>query len=190
MTANAVLQSQVTALIRTGTFGGLDSLNDLVPLIYDELHILAHRALARERPDHTLQSTALVHEAYMKMVDDTSVSRQGRAYFFGAAARAMRQVLVDHARRRAAAKRGAGAAPVTFDEGQVGVDAFAGDLLDLDGALDRLAALNPRQARVVECRYFGGLSVEETADALGVSPRTVKYDWALARSWLYRTLKA
>src|SRR5690606_27472828 len=136
----------------------------------------------------TLQTTALVHEAYFRLADDTKVTARGRAYFFAAAARAMRQVLVDHARRRNAAKRGGGVEPVSLDETRLAVDELAAELLDLDRELERLAALNERHARVVECRFFAGLSVEETAAALDVSPRTVKSDWALARAWLYETL--
>lgn len=164
--------------------GGLE---ELVPLVYDELRALARRQLAGEPVGHTLQTTALVHEAYLKLVDSSRVSERGRAYFFGAAARAMRQVLVDHARRRNALKRGGSAqGPEPMDSATA---AFAGQLLDLDRALHELAERNPRHARVVECRYFGGLSVTETAAALGVSPRTVKYDWALARAWLYDVLR-
>ncbi|HEX6048449.1 MAG TPA: ECF-type sigma factor [Gemmatimonadaceae bacterium] len=187
MAAALPIRSDVTALLAT-TAGDETTLERLVPLLYDELRELAHRALARERREHTLQTTALVHEAYLKLVDDTKVTRQGRAYFFAAAARAMRQVLVDQARRRNAEKRGGGVAASSLDDNQIGVDGFEAELLDLDRALDQLAERNPRHARVVECRFFGGLSVEETADALGTSPRTVKYDWALARAWLYETL--
>lgn len=182
------IRSDVTALLATTGDDGVNTLDRLVPLLYDELRQLAHRALANERRDRTLQTTALVHEAYLKLVDDTKVTRQGRGYFFAAAARAMRQVLVDEARRRNAKKRGAGAGAMSLDESQLGVDGLAVELLDLDDALEQLAQRNPRHARVVECRYFGGLSVEETAEALGTSPRTVKYDWALARAWLYETL--
>ncbi len=160
----------------------------LLPLMYDELHRLARGHLARERPGHTLRPTGLVHEAYLRLVDDTRVSARGRAYFFGAAGRAMRQVLVDHARRRRAAKRGGERTAVTLEEDHASVDAFALDVLELDAALERLAAHSERPARVVECRFFGGLSVEETAAALGVSERTVHYDWKFARAWLYREL--
>jgi RNA polymerase sigma-70 factor, ECF subfamily len=180
--------SHTTSLLITADSGEGGVLEQLVPLLYDELCALAHRHLARERGNDTLQTTALVHEAYLKLVDDTAVTRRGRAYFFAAAARAMRQVLVDHARRRNAGKRGGGARILSLDEGQVAVDDFAGELLDLDLALEQLAELNPRHARVVECRFFAGMSVEETAQALDVSPRTVKYDWALARAWLFDAL--
>ncbi len=181
-------RSHATALLVTADSGDGDALDRLVPLLYDELRAMAHRQLGRERRDHTLQTTALVHEAYLKMVDDTKVTRRGRAYFFAAAARAMRQVLIDYARRRKAEKRGGGARALSLDEEQIAVDEFAAELLDLDRALEQLAALNPRHARVVECRFFAGMSVEETAEALDVSPRTVKYDWALARAWLYDAL--
>ena len=180
--------SRLTAFVQTVEADGGASLESLVALVYDELKEMAHRQLAREAPGHTFQTTALVHEAYLKLVDGTQVGARGRAYFFAAAARAMRQVLIDHARRRSTSKRGRGAVPIDVDDVQLAVDEFAVELLDLDGALERLAALNPRQARVVECRYFGGLSVEETATALGVSARTVKSDWALARAWLYDAL--
>lgn len=160
----------------------------LLPLIYDELHAMAHQRLAHERRNHTLQTTALVHEAYLRLVDQTKITQRGRAYFFGAAARAMRQVLVDYARRRKAEKRGGGQKPLSLEEGQVAVDTYAEELIDLDEAMKRLAALNPRHARVVECRFFGGLSVQETAETLDISPRTVAYDWKVAQAWLYHEL--
>jgi RNA polymerase sigma factor (TIGR02999 family) len=164
------------------------TIDELVPLIFDELHEMAHWQLAREHRNVTLQTTALVHEAYLRLVDGARVTDRGRAYFFAAAARAMRQVLVDAARRRKAAKRGGDAPLLALDE-EVGlVDAYASELLDLDHALEELKLRNPRHMQVVECRFFGGMSVEETAAALDVSPRTVKSDWALARSWLYHVL--
>lgn len=169
--------------------GGSDRVDDLVPLVYDELRAMAHRQLARERRGATLDTTALVHETYLRLVDQTRVPENSRAYFFGAAARAMRRVLVDAARRRNRLKRGAGARPRDLDGIQLAADSFAADLLDLEDALERLAALYPRQARVVECRFYGGLSVEETAAALDLAPRTVKRDWALARAWLFRVLR-
>jgi RNA polymerase sigma factor (TIGR02999 family) len=168
--------------------GALPPLQELVPIVYEELRRLAHRQLAGESRKITLQTTALVHEAYFRLAGDMEVTARGRAYFFAAAARAMRQVLVDAARRRGAVKRGGGETPVTIDELPSGVDAYASDILDLDSALNDLERFNPRHVRVVECRFFGGMSVDETAAALGVSPRTIKADWALARSWLHRTL--
>lgn len=187
----ASARARATALLEGSDPGSQGELNHLLPLVYDELRALAHRQLVGEQAGHTLNTTALVHEAYFRLVDDTRVTRRGRSYFFGAAARAMRQVLVDHARRRLAEKRGGDVERVTLDEdrlgaaaGRVDVDRLAEELIDLDRALSDLAQMNPRHARVVECRFFGGMEVEETAEALGVSPRTVKYDWALARAWL------
>ena len=164
-------------------------LDQLVPLVYDELRVLARRKLSLERERLIFDTTELVHEAYLKLTDHSRLPAQGRAYFFGAAARAMRQVLVDAARRRNRIKRGGGDRPRTLEETHVGVDGFAAEVLDLEEALRDLAVDYPRQARVVECRFFGGLSVEETAMALDVSPRTIKGDWALARAWLFRALK-
>jgi RNA polymerase sigma-70 factor, ECF subfamily len=183
---SAHFHATVLLVAADGADGG--ALDQLVPLLYDELREMAHRHLAREWRDHTLQTTALVHEAYLKMVDDTKVTRRGRAYFFAAAARAMRQVIIDYARKRNADKRGGGARSLSLGEEQIAVDEFAAELLDLDRALEQLAALNPRHAQVVECRFFAEMSVEETAAALNVSSRTVKYDWALARAWLYNAL--
>jgi RNA polymerase sigma factor (TIGR02999 family) len=180
-------QARTTSLLRSAESGG-ETLDDLVPLLYQELKRIASRQLGREGSGRTLQTTELVHEAYLRLVDQTQVSRHGRAYFFAAAARAMRQVLIDRARRRQAAKRGGGQALLDLDDVSIAVDAFADRLVELDAALEDLTRLNPRQARVMECRYFGGMTVEETAEALAVSPRTVKYDWALARAWLYGAL--
>lgn len=167
----------------------LGDLDELVPLIFDELRAMARRQLSRQQDRYTLQTTELVNEAYLRLVGDAGVTRRGRAYFYGSAARAMRQVLVDAARRRNSAKRGSGAVALSLDERTGEVDAYAHELLDLDGALRELERRNPRHARVVECRFFGGMSVEDTAEALGVSPRTVKSDWALARAWLYDALQ-
>lgn len=159
-----------------------------VSLVYEELRQLAHRYRMREGAGSTLHTTELVHEAWLRLGDDTRVAARGRAYFFGAAAQAMRRVLVDAARRRSSAKRGGEFARVTLGAEQVAVDGYASDLLDLDRALSLLDREHPRLARVVELRFFGGLTVEETASALEVSPRTVKGDWALARAWLHDTL--
>jgi RNA polymerase sigma-70 factor, ECF subfamily len=166
--------------------------SDLVAVIYEELHVLARRQRALTGTQHTLDTTELLHETYLRLVDDRRVTRRGRAYFFAAAAHAMRRVLVDRARRRCATKRGGRAARpmIAIDDITVAAtDRFVAELLDLDAALDRLAVLDARQAQVVECRYFGGLDVDETAEALGVSPRTVKAEWALARAWLYHALR-
>jgi RNA polymerase sigma factor (TIGR02999 family) len=179
----------ITAVLSAAGRQGRDVFDELLPLVYDELRQIAHRHLAREHRQRTLSTTGLVHEAYLKLVDQSQISDKGRAYFFAAASRAMRQVLVDAARRRNRAKRGGGEAVLNVDDFQVAVDDFAARLSDLDEALQKLAALFPRQARVVECRFFGGLSVEETAEALDLAPRTVKRDWSLARAWLYRELQ-
>ena len=160
----------------------------LLPLVYDELRGMAHGYLLRERPGHTLSTTALVHEAYLKLVDQTRAPVENRAYFFGSAARAMRQILVDHARYHQRQKRGGKQWRVTLEEQHLLADDFAANLLDLDDALHRLADIEPRAAQVVECRFFGGLSVEETSEVIGVSPRTVIRDWTMAKAWLYNVL--
>ena len=182
--------STATELLRTAESGNPASLDDLVPLIYEQLRVIAHRQLAGEQRHHTLQTTDLVHETYLRLVGDERVSNRGRAYFYGSAARAMRQVLVDAARKRNSVKRGGGTSFVTLDNDAVATSAFAGELVELNDALEELEKHNPRQARVVECRYFGGLDVEETAEALDVSPRTVKSDWALAKAWLFDELRS
>lgn len=182
-------RARLSALLEAGQPDGQPAFDEVFPLVYQELHQMARRQLAGGWRQATLDTTGLVHEAYIKLVDDTAVSRHGRAYFFAAAATAMRQVLVDAARRRSRLKRGGGRADVTLDEGLIGVDGFAAELLALDEALIRLAAHYPRQARVVECRFFGGLSIEETSLALEMSDRSVVRDWTMARAWLYRELE-
>ncbi len=179
---------EVTRLLVELTDGNRAVLDELLPLIYDELRRLASGYLRRERSDHTLQATALVHEAYMRMVDQSRVRWQNRAHFFGVAAQMMRRILVDHARRHAAEKRGSGGEKVMLDaisELSVAPDK---DMVALDDALTRLAEFDPQQARVVEMKYFGGLTVEEIAEVINVSPATVKREWATAKAWLYREL--
>jgi RNA polymerase sigma factor (TIGR02999 family) len=161
----------------------------LLPLVYDEFRALARHYLAQERANHTLQPTALVHEAYMKLVDQTRVDWQGRSHFFAVAAQAMRRILVDHARSRQRDKRGGGRARVILDDDVALSPQKDEDVLALDESLQRLAKLDPRQAKVVELRFFGGMSVEEVAQALGVSKRTVEGDWTFARAWLSRELR-
>lgn len=168
----------------------LGPLDDLVPLMMHEFRAMAHRELRREHGQPTLQTTDLVHEAYLRLSSGKDVTRHGRAYFYAAAGRAMRQVLVDAARRRCAAKRGGGQVPASLTDVAAPDDGYAAEVLELNQALAALAGSHPRAARTVECRYFGGMSVEDTAEALGVSPRTIKADWALARAWLAAALDA
>lgn len=162
--------------------------DELFPLVYAELRRIAAREMRREKPGRTLQTTALVHEAYLRLLKDASLSFENRAHFLGVAARAMREILIEHARARSARKRGGGAVRLTLDDLVAPVSSPSIDVLALDEALQRLARLDERHARVVELRYFGGLSVEETAAALELSPATVKRDWTLARAWLFREL--
>ena len=177
-------RGEVTMLLGELRLGNKAALVRLMPLVYKELRRVAGRQMRDERPGHTLQPTALVHEAFLRLVDQDHADWQNRAQFIGVAGQLMRRLLVDHARRRHAAKRGI---PVTLDEGVFhdgGEADHTDEVLAVDEVLDRLEALDPRQARIVELRYFGGLSVEETAEAMGVSPRTVKSDWAMAKGWL------
>jgi RNA polymerase sigma-70 factor (ECF subfamily) len=160
----------------------------LLPLVYDEFRALAMRHLARERPGHTLQPTALVHEAYLKLVDQSRVNWRGRTHFFAIGAQAMRRILVEHARSRKRQKRGGGAQRVLLEEAVALVEQNPADVLALDEALVKLASLDERQALVVEYRFFGGLGMEEIAEVLGVSKRTVEGEWRLARAWLHREL--
>ena len=184
--------ADVTGLLVAWSEGDSAALDALLPVVYAELRRQARRALRREEPGHTLQPTALVHEAYLKLVDQRPSRWQGRSQFYGVAARCMRQVLVDAARTRHAAKRGGGARPITLsdvDELVVAPAEAAGDdVLALDEALTRLAALDPEQARLVELRYFAGLTLDDTAATLGVSPATVSREWTVARRWLRREL--
>jgi RNA polymerase sigma factor (TIGR02999 family) len=179
---------QITHLLLAWGNGDQGALEALMPLVYDELRKVAARHLRRQRPGHTLQTTALVNEAYLRLIDSSQVQWQNRAHFFAVSATLMRRILVDFARERQNLKRGGGAEQVSLDEALVVAPERSADLLALDEALTRLAKLNPRQAQVVEFRYFGGLSEEETAEALKVSLRTVQRDWNLARLWLYREL--
>jgi len=162
----------------------------LMPLVYDELHAMADRQMRRERANHTLNSTALVHEAYLKLVDQNRVSWQNRAHFFAIAAQAMRRILINYAQSRLAQKRGGGMVLATFNEEEVVRESRAGEIVALDEALTRLEKLNERQSRVVEFRFFAGLTQEEIAEVLGVSVPTVRRDWRLARAWLARELDA
>src|SRR5689334_15791586 len=164
------------------------ALDDLLPVIHGELRRQAASHLRREKANHTLQPTALVNEAFLKLVDQRGVRWQNKAHFFGVAAQAMRRILIDHARTRRRIKRGGVQHAVTLDEGMLAEQARSIDVMALDQALTRLAAIDPRQARVVELRFFGGLSVEETAEVMALSPATVKREWAMAKAWLYAEL--
>ena len=197
---------RVTQLLSEWSAGDKRALGELMPLVYGELRRLSERQLRAERSNHTLQRTALVHEAYLRLVNQKDVQWRNRSQFLGLASQLMRRVLVDHARARLAAKRGAGVEPVSLDQTgalwqpsggadspTAAVDAASDPTVDLsaiDAALKRLESLDPRQGRIVELKFFGGLSIEETAEVIGASPATVKRDWVLARAWLRRELLA
>jgi len=176
----------VTRLLSDWSNGDRRALDELLPLVYDELRHLANAYLKRERDGHTLQSTALVHEAFLRLVNQHDVQWQGRAHFFGIAAQMIRRILVDHARAQRAAKRGAGAVRIELGEELAVAQQRDLDLIVLDDALERLATMDERQSRIVELRFFAGLSVEDTADVMGISTATVKREWSSARAWLFR----
>ena len=180
---------EITRLLVSIRGGDRGALNALLPLVYRELHGMAHRALGPGSQDATLNTTALVHEAFLRLHDQAGLSLQDRKHFFSVAAIAMRQIVIDHARRRAARKRGGGVRPISLEDVDVPVDDGAEELLALDDALSRLSTLDERMGRVVELRFFGGLSVEEAAEVLDVDPRTVKRDWRKARAILYAALQ-
>jgi RNA polymerase sigma-70 factor (ECF subfamily) len=188
----SVVASDVTRLLTAWQDGDSAAADQLLPLVYDELHRAAARAMQGEAIGHTLQPTALVNEVYLRLVDQTAASWKNRSQFFGVAAQAMRRILVDHARSRLSDKRGGGARAVTLDDvhdmPQSPDESSELDLLSLNEALEKLAGFDPDQARVVELRYFAGLNIEETAEALGISPATVKREWVVARAWLKREL--
>jgi RNA polymerase sigma factor (TIGR02999 family) len=189
--AGATDGDDITALLQRWKAGDREALERLAPRVYAELRRIAARSLASERRDHTLQSTALVHEAFLKLVDQRSVDWQSRAHFFGLAAQLMRRILVDHARRVGRVKRGGDTPTVSLEAaGDVADAAWAtsADVFLLDAALRKLEAFDPTQGRIVELRFFGGLTIEETAGLLGVSAMTIKRDWAVAKAWLYREL--
>jgi RNA polymerase sigma-70 factor, ECF subfamily len=179
---------QVTQLLVAWGGGDQAALDELMPLVYEELRRLARRYMGRERPGHTLQTSALVHEAYVRLVGQKDIHWQNRAHFFGIAARLMREILVDYARRRRYAKRGGDARRVSLDEAMTVSAERAAEVVALDDALKSLAEIDPRQSQIVELRFFGGLSIEETAEVLGVSRGTVMRDWTLAKAWLHRAI--
>ena len=181
--------NDVTRLLIDWNQGDAEALNSLMPLVYEELRRIARRYLQGERLGHTLQSTALVHEAFIRLIDVDRVQWQNRAHFLAMAAQMIRRILVDHARGRKAEKRGAGAFLLELDEGIVAPGGGPVDLVDLNTALEKLAVLDEQQARIVELRFFGGLSVEETAEVLHISTPTVKRDWKMARAWLFQQMQ-
>ena len=182
------LQHEVTQILNEWSDGDADAPARLMPFVYDELRRRARSYLARERISHTLQPTALVHEAYLRLVDQTRVNWQNRAHFFGLAANMMRRILVDHARARATGKRGGEDVRLSIEDVQIPLEQRAANLVALDEALNELAKFDERKSKIVEMRFFGGLTDEEIAEVLGISSRTVLRDWQTARLWLYREL--
>ena len=181
---------EVTRLLTDWSNGDESALNKLTPLVYDELRRLAHHYMSRERKGHTLQTTALVNEAYLRLVDQSKAHWENRTHFFAVAARVMRHILVDHARQHSRAKRGGGMAVVSLDEAATMSPERAREMLTLDEALTELARTDKRKSEVVELRYFGGLSIDETADILKITPTTVSRDWRWAKAWLYKAVTA
>jgi RNA polymerase sigma factor (TIGR02999 family) len=179
----------VTGLLLEWQQGDREALDRLTPLVYDELRRIAHRFVRRERDGHTFETTALVNETYLRLVGGQKMEWQSRAHFFAVTAQVMRHILIDHARRRRYAKRGGEAQQVSLDETSAMTEVRAAELVALDDALDELAKIDPRKSRVVELRYFGGLSLEETADVLEISMMTVRRDWRAAKAWLYKAVK-
>jgi RNA polymerase sigma-70 factor (ECF subfamily) len=183
-----ISRQSLTELLQEWQHGDKEALDKLTPLVYDELRRIAHRYVRREREGHTLETTALVNEAYLRLVGQQKIEWQNRAHFFAVTAQVMRHILIDHARRRHYAKRGGEAVHVSLDEANVMSHERAAELVALDEALLELARLDPRKSRVVELRYFGGLSLEETAEVLEVSIMTVRRDWRAAKAWLYKAV--
>jgi|SRR5215813_1726425 len=179
---------QVTQLLNDWSSGDQSARDMLMPLVYEELHQLAHRHMRRESPGHMLQTSALVNEAFVKLVDQRNVRWQNRAHFFGIAAEMMRRILVDYARSRNYAKRGGGVQHVSFDEGLIVSDERTNEIVKVHEALEQLAEFDPRKSQIVELRFFGGLNIDETAEVLGVSPGTVMRDWTMAKAWLRREM--
>jgi len=184
----SVSPHRVTQLLQQWSHGGDSALAELTPLVYEELRRLAHHYMEGQRPDHTLQTTALVNEAYMRLPDQTNPNWQSRAHFFAVAARAMRQILVSYARSNRAQKRGGGALRIELDEAVILSPEQSKEIVDLDEALERLATLDSRKARVVELKFFGGLNYDEIAEVLKIARRTARRDWEFARAWLHTEL--
>ena len=181
-------QLSITQMLLDWSGGDRDALERMMPIVYGELHRLAHRYMNRERPGHTLQTSALVNEAYLRLVDQRSVEWHSRAHFFAIAAQMMRRILVDHARRHRYAKRGAGAVHVSIDQAELISNEPTAEVAALDEALTLLESIDPQQARVVELRFFGGLTIKETAEAMAISVDMVKREWSTAKAWLYREM--
>ena len=180
---------EVTRLLQDCSQGNREALDKLLPLVYNELRRLAHSYLSHERPDLTLQTTALVHEAYLKLIDQHSVNWENRAQFFAISAQAMRRILLDNARRHTAAKRGSGGQKISLDDvATLSVDSANESLIALDLALRKLETIDEAQSKIIELRYFGGLTIEETAQVLRISPSTVQREWTIARAWLYKAI--
>lgn len=180
---------EFTRLLKDCAAGNREALDRLLPLVYEELRRLAHSFLTRERSDHTLQTTALVHEAYLKLIDQRSVNWENRAQFFAISAQAMRRILLDNARRHTAAKRGSGGQKISLDDvATLSTDGANESLIALDLALQKLEKIDEEQSRIVELRYFGGLTIEETAEVLKTSPSSVQREWTVARAWLYKEI--
>ena len=190
MDAHATSPQRVTQLLANWSQGDDAALTELTPLVYEDLRRLAHRHMGGQRPDHTLQTTALVHEAYLRLADQTNPNWQTRAHFFAVAARAMRQILVDYAKSYRSQKRGGGALKIELDEAALVSPAESKEIVDLHEALERLATLDSRKAEVVELKYFGGLNYDEIAEVLKISPVTVRRDWEFAKVWLYADLQS
>jgi len=188
MTKDSTPQHEITQLLDAWSSGNQSALDELYPLVYDELHRLARRYMSREKKGHTLQTTALINEAYVRLVDQRNVHWANRSHFFAISAQIMRRILIDHPRSHAYAKRGGGQEQVSLDETATLQVTRAAELIKLDDALQSLAELDQRRSKVVELRYFGGLSVEETAAVLEVSPDTVMRDWSMAKIWLHRAI--
>ena len=182
-------RSEITRILMNVKGGSSKAYNQLFPLVYNQLQAIANRQMMYEPDDHTLSQTELVHEVYLKLIDQTSIDWKDRAHFFAIASRCMRQILIDYARKKKAEKRGGNKQPVTFLDALMKVDQQADDLIELDEALENMADINQRLADVVEYRYFGEMSIDDTAEVLDVSVSTVKRDWAKARGWLYKELK-
>jgi RNA polymerase sigma factor (TIGR02999 family) len=184
----AHVQREITHLLLRWSKGDVSALDKLIPMVYPELRRMARRYMGRENSHHTLQTSALINEAYLRLVDQHAVDWQDRAHFFAVAAQVMRHILIDHARRYRYEKRGAGAKHIALDDVAVVIQERAAEFIALDGALDGLGKIDPRKSRIVELRFFGGLTVEETAEVMNLSPITVKREWRAAKAWLSRAI--